>query len=366
MGSVRTLLKLVLLMVTTALSSSIYAETKNTAKWTLTVPSDDEYDWLQLESGELLKGELENLYEGEVSFDSDALGLLSIDIDDIEILRTSHRFSLRFLNGEIIHGYLQVKDGQVLIKGKEASQQREMDKLISINPRTESEIDRWEFTVGLGANISRGNTDQLELNSSFDAKRQTASSRFVMNYNGITSSSAQVRTSENIRSNAYLDIFRRNNMFIRPISVDYYRDPFQNIDRRISLSASLGYQVIDKSEMEWHMTLGPAYQVTVFDDVLPGASESEHSPATSFSSYFETELTDTVDFIVDYKLQWAKQAAGGISQHTVTTFKTELTDFLDFNVSLFWDRLQNPQVDSEGQQRQKDDYRMTFGVEADF
>ena len=59
-------------------------------QWTGFVPPPDAlYDWLQLDSGEWLKGELISLYNFSVEFDSDELGVLSIDWEDIRYIRSA-------------------------------------------------------------------------------------------------------------------------------------------------------------------------------------------------------------------------------------------------------------------------------------
>ena len=45
-------------------------------------PPDTEFDWIQLASGEWLKGELKTVYDYQMEFDSDELGLLKIDLED--------------------------------------------------------------------------------------------------------------------------------------------------------------------------------------------------------------------------------------------------------------------------------------------
>ena len=47
------------------------------------IPPDEEYDWIQLTSGEWLKGELIGLFDDKVEFDSEVLDKRYIDIDDV-------------------------------------------------------------------------------------------------------------------------------------------------------------------------------------------------------------------------------------------------------------------------------------------
>ena len=66
-------------------------------------PQDKKYDWIQLTSGEWLKGEFIFLYNYSVEFDSDELDLLKIDWDDIKQVRSARTMSLRieeFINDE--------------------------------------------------------------------------------------------------------------------------------------------------------------------------------------------------------------------------------------------------------------------------
>ena len=50
-------------------------------------PIDSEFDWLQLTSGEWLKGDFKVLYDFELECDSDEMNLQSFDFDDVKQLR---------------------------------------------------------------------------------------------------------------------------------------------------------------------------------------------------------------------------------------------------------------------------------------
>ena len=47
------------------------------------IPSATEFDWVQLTSGEWLKGEVKSMYNENIEFDRDKLDLLTIDLEDI-------------------------------------------------------------------------------------------------------------------------------------------------------------------------------------------------------------------------------------------------------------------------------------------
>ena len=49
------------------------------ADWTPPPPMPDEFDWVQLVSGEWLKGEIRAMYKDSMEFDSEELDLLNLD-----------------------------------------------------------------------------------------------------------------------------------------------------------------------------------------------------------------------------------------------------------------------------------------------
>lgn len=44
----------------------------------------------------------------------------------------------------------------------------------------------------------------------------------------------------------------------------------------------------------------------------------------------------------------------------------ELTSLLDFDITLVWDRIQDPRENSDGTFTEQDDFRLTFGPGFDF
>ena len=84
---------------------SVFAATAVTS--TDFVPPPDEYDWVQLNSGEWLKGELQSLYDDELVFDSDNLGVLRLDWEDVVRFR-GHGVHAVGLGGSEIRARLSI------------------------------------------------------------------------------------------------------------------------------------------------------------------------------------------------------------------------------------------------------------------
>ena len=143
---------------------------------------------------------------------------------------------------------------------------------------------------------------------------------------------------------------------------EYYRDPFQNIDQRVTAGLGLGYTIYDTGTFEWNVGGGPAYVSTKYLSVLPGEEQKVEAAAVVLNTDFDVELTSSLDFIFKYKIQASKPEAGGYTHHIIGTFENEITGSLDFDVSLIWDRISQPATDADGSTPEPDDYRLTVGV----
>ncbi len=83
--------------------------------WLPPEPRPEKFDWIQLKSGEWLKGKLEVLYDRKLEFDSDELDELEFDFEDIKQIRGHAIFSLRFVGPVTVIGYIQVTETKVYV-----------------------------------------------------------------------------------------------------------------------------------------------------------------------------------------------------------------------------------------------------------
>jgi putative salt-induced outer membrane protein YdiY len=321
------------------------------------------FDWIRLKSGEWLKGELKSLYDKEVEFESDILDTLIIDKEDIYMVISERMHSARFNDGVVLNGKLDIAGGFVNVGGVK-SKYRYSD-LISIAPSTENERNAWTVKFGIGANISKGNTDQEELSAKASVKRRTASSRFLAEFLGYRTTNNDEITENNIRTSGTFDWFYTQEIFFRPIFFEYNRDPFQNIANKYTVGAGVGYYLIDTDTTELDFSAGPAYQKTEFDTVAPNEQSTNSSTSFFVETNYEHELTKKIDLNFDYRYTFAEAASGGDAQHAMASVEIELTDDIDFDVSVVWDYLASPIADSSGIVPEKEDYKMIFSLGID-
>ncbi len=365
------IIKFLLLTIVILLLPPIVLAKNINDDWT---PTAVKYDWLQLTSLEWLKGEFKAMYNKKVEFDSDKLKLLTIKWKDVKYLQTHEISLIKIENYGSLIGLLTITDKKVIIKtGKNDEDVKEFDrnKIISFTPAGEREIDLWSIKFSLGLNIKSGNTEQIDYSSELTAKRRTASTRLTIYYIGNISKTDAVTGTleETINKNRLttgLDIYVTRNFFYNPLNAEIFRDPFTNIDKRISLGAGVGYAFKNTSEFEWHISAGPAYLTTKYISVQPGDDIDVDTISFTVSTDIDLEINNNLDFLYKYNIQFSKQETGGYTHYMNATLETELTKTLDLDISLIWDRISEPTLNDQGKRPEPDDFRLVLSIAFDF
>ena len=343
------------------------------------VPPQDEFDWIQLTSGEWLKGELKDIYNDQVEFDSDKLDATTFDMEDVKQIRGHGIKGVHLQDSDpagnslleapepfTVYGELLIIEDKVIVTSDGVRQEYDRSDLIDIVSGKGRERQYWSAKISIGLNYTRGNTDEDDLSTSIDIRRRTSATRFVLDYLVNYSRTSGVDTVDNNRLNAYFDVFKTRKYFWRPVFGEYFRDPFQNIDGRYTAGTGMGYHIINTAKTEWDATAGVAYQGTQFASVQAGQDLNISTPVLSISSLFETDLTKKIDFSFKYSFNIGNEESGGYTHHLITTLETELTSWLDFDISFVWDRVKNPTASADGTVPEPDDYRLTFSLGVDY
>jgi putative salt-induced outer membrane protein YdiY len=341
-----------------------YAQTHEAGPWQPPPPVSGDSDWIQLSSGEWLKGELLVLYSDKLEFESDELDLQIFDWEDVKILRTAQTVQIRLKNGQRLHGKLIIEGSNAQLTSNSVVFPRE--QILTITAGEPKERNYWHSYVSFGANWRSGNTDQAEANAKLNLIRRSPASRMVLDYLGNFSETKDIQTANNHRASGIWDYFVDERLFLRPIFTEYFRDPFQNVDYRLTIGTGLGYQLIETARTEWIISGGPAYQSSRFITVEEDASETESTPALVMETRLDIEVTSNLDFNYDYQLQLINEASGQYNHHMVIGFIVELSSWLDFDISLVWDRIQKPTTDENGDTPEQDDWRLIIGLGFDF
>jgi hypothetical protein len=196
--------------------------------------------------------------------------------------------------------------------------------------------------------------------------RRSPESRIRFEWRGTYGSFDGVETINNQLANLRHDIFMTRRLYLTAPSVQYYRDKFQNIDYRLTPGLSLGYEIIDRGDIEWNVGGGGGYQYTRFDEVEPGEDSSIGGAAILGATDFTWELTKKLDFELQYNTTIGLDEDMGTDHHALATLSFDVWKELEFDVSLTWDHLGNPQRTSDGVEPEQDDVRLYVGIGWEF
>ena len=329
-------------------------------------PPPDDYDWIQLTSDEWLKGELISLYENELTFESDNLGRLTLDWEDIRYFHShnSHRISIHGLSS--MSGQLQIDADSVSLDINGDIQKFPRYRLVAVTPGAYRELDNWRGTAVFGTNIRQGNTETTEFNLQASLERRTPRSRVNLDYLGNFNEADGEQVANNHRLNGNWDLFSGSRFFWRPVIGQFYRDPFQNIRRQGTFETGIGYELIDNSKTEWQVSGGLGVNFIRYESTEPDEQSNEVSPALSLGTSLETELTSWMDFAFLMHITFLNKESGNYQHHILATLATDLIGNFDLETSLIWDRIGKPQQRADGSTPEKDDYRLMIGLGYEF
>jgi len=73
-----------------------------------------------------------------------------------------------------------------------------------------------------------------------------------------------------------------------------------------------------------------------------------------------------MNFLVDYSIQIVDKEAGTYTHNFITILSNDLISDIDLGVSFVWDRIEDPQPNSEGTVPEQDDYQLIIALSYDF
>jgi putative salt-induced outer membrane protein YdiY len=324
-------------------------------------PVQDGSDWIQLTTGEWLKGELLDIRDKTLEFDSEKLDELTFDMDDIAFVRSPRRQSVQLEGEEILYGTLLIKDGTVTVGGPGGGV-APRSKLMSAVPSDGSLLSHWKGKVTLGYTAREGNTRQLDLSTYIFARRQSATTRWDTVYNSAFSRSQSVETANNNRLASNFDVFLTKRLFLTPVAVTAYQDQFTNIDLRLTPSARLGYNIVDSNTLSWELGGGPAWEYTQYDLAPADQSIKNSAWAALANMNIDWDVTPDVEFTFGYEITIPVNNPDTYTHHLSTMLSLELTDSLDIDLQLIWDRVNKPLENIDGVTPRPDDLKISFGL----
>jgi putative salt-induced outer membrane protein YdiY len=232
---------------------------------------------------------------------------------------------------------------------------------VSLAGRLE-EIELAELLHFLGLNNRTGNTSQTEANASASLTRRTPRDRVNLELLGNFTETDGTTTADSQRASAGWNHFVSDRFYLTPGYAEFYRDPFQNILARWTAGFGVGYQIIDTKKVEWNTSVGLAYQRTNFEEVPEGEPSTAETPALVLGTRYDNELAKWVDYFFSYRAYVVNEESGTYTHNLQTGLEFEIVKDFEFDVSVVWDRIEDPQPGADGTIPLQDDFRTIFAL----
>lgn len=324
------------------------------------------YDWVQMTSGEWLKGELTFIYRDDVEFDSDEFGIQTLDMDDIAQLKTAKVKSIQVKFDK------QVKYSKVYIANNELTlvdydnKVIPKDMLVSLSKNLSLAFSSWEGDVGLGVIIRSGNSSQKDYSTDIELSLRHASYVFRNTYSSFYSKSSGETTDNQHVLTSQLSMYIDRKTYWRPLGFEYFRDPFQNISARYIYNLGYGWFVIDEGRHDFLTYVGAGYQLTNFEDVESGQDDNADTFVFLLSYEYEYELHKEVDFFNDYELRIVNEESGHYISRMETGLKIDITSDIDLDITYILDHIEEPQPEEDGTIPDSTDTRLVLSLSYEF
>jgi len=334
--------------------------------WRPPAPNPADHDWIQLTSGEWLKGDIVQMREETLDFDSDKLEDLSFDWEDIAAIRSPRLYTYVFTDRTSLTGAAVVANDKVVVAVDGEEQIRERADLMSIIPDLSRKLKRWDGKTSIGFTFRKGNTDQQDFTGQGFLRRQGKLSRARFDYNGSLGVSDGEETSNNHRGFLKLDIFVSPRFYVTPAAIEVFHDALQNIQVRLTPSSGVGYHALKRKKISLDVELAGGYQIVWYSSVDPGEDDQQDRGVVVPTLRLESEPLRWLDLDALYTAQVSGENARNTTQHGELTFSVELTNVFDLDVSWIWDHVENPSPNEDGTIPKKDDLKLTLGIGIDF
>lgn len=198
-------------------------------------------DLLVFKSGSRLSGKVVRIEGGEIKFNADDVGEVSVKEDKVASISTDANNTVLYKDKTTEQAVVCMTNGQYTASGKSL----DMANVKAVNP----EVETWHGSVNLSAAAARGNTASENVSLLADLSRRWEKDRFVANggyyfaQNGRGQENKQ-KTEDRIELFAQEDHFWVGK-FYSLINGKYERDGINDLQYRYRIGAGLGYQWLD-------------------------------------------------------------------------------------------------------------------------
>jgi hypothetical protein len=327
----------------------------------------DTFDWVQMVSGEWLKGEMKRMRDDNLEFDSDKLDMQNIDFADVTHVHSPAINTYVFDDHISATGRAVITPDKVIVETDEGTKTFPRSELESIVAGGEREKDWWSMKLRFGLTLNKGNTDQLTYDIDFSTRREDDMTLLDLGYNASFGQTGGVQNVNRHLGELDFKVFLSSRWFVTPLFGQLFNDRFQNIQFRATPATGAGFHIVDAPNVKWDFQTGVGYQYLDYKDVtaLPaGSPNPQHDAFIPLFTYADFDITGDVDLTVSWLTNLVVTTIGNTNHTGKADLAIELTSVLDLDIAFLFLRTEvpAPPPDPADPAIQKNDYQLVVGI----
>ena len=323
----------------------------------------DTFDWVQMASGEWIKGNLKRMREDKMEFDSDKLDMLYVDFADVSLVHSPQTNTYVFDDRISATGPAVITADQVIVQTDEGTKVFPRSELESI-VEGERERDWWSMKLRFGFTLNRGNTDQLTYDIKFNTRREDRLTLLDLNYNATFGKTDGTQNVNRHLGEFLFNVFIGGRWWVTPAFGQLFNDRFQNIQFRATPAAGAGVHIIDLSNVKWDFMTGIGYQYLNYKAAEPGQTNPQNDAFVPLYTYWDFDITGDIDLTLSWLTNLVVTTIGNTNHTGKADLAIELTSVLDLDIAFLYLRTEEPgqPEDSTLPRIEQNDYQLVIGI----
>jgi hypothetical protein len=328
----------------------------------------DTFDWVQMVSGEWIKGNIKRMRDDSIEFDSDKLGMLYLDFGDVAQVHSPQVNTYVFDDRISATGRAAITADQVIVEttdeGTKVFPRSELESIVE----GQKERDWWSMKLRFGLSLNKGNTDQLTYDVMFNVKREDRMTLLDLTYEAMFARTDGDQSVNRHLGEFMFNVFLGSRWWITPAFGQLFNDRFQNIRFRATPAAGAGVHIFDTPNAKWDFQTGLGYQFLNYKDVsalTPGVSNPQNDVFVPLYTWWDFNITGDIDLTMSWLTNLVVTTIGNTNHTAKADLAIELTSVLDLDVAFLFLRTEEPGPPADPTTDpaiKKDDYQLIVGI----
>ena len=311
---------------------------------TYAIQFGDTFDWVQMVSGEWIKGNMKRMRDDVLEFDSDKLDMLNLDFADISLVHSPQSNTYVFDNRISATGPAIITESTIIVQTDEGTKTFPRSELESI-VEGEKEKDWWSMKLRFGLTLNRGNTDQLTYDVNFNTRREDKLTLLDLNYNSTFGKTNGAQNVNRHLGEGLFQVFLGSRWWVTPAFGQLFNDRFQNIKFRATPAAGAGVHIVDEAKVQWDFQTGIGYQYLNYLDttqLAAGDSNPQHDAFIPLMMYWDFDITGDIDLTMSWLTNLVVTTIGNTNHTGRADLSIELTSVLNLDIAFLYLRTEQP------------------------